>query len=294
MKMTVAKAGPYLAIDWGTTNRRAYRIAADGAVEETRRDDRGILAVAPGAFAAELAEIRDRLGDLPALCAGMVGSNRGWTETPYATAPCAISALSRGLCWVEPERTAIVPGIVLREGARADVMRGEEVQFFGAAHIGAPRDALLCQPGTHAKWARMADGRIEWFATAMTGELYSLLQQHSLIGAEMTGMAIVGEAFLKGVCDAGEQELLTRLFGVRAARVSGISADQDASSYVSGLLIGTDVRARVDRGRHAYVLADRKLGALYLAAIGAVGGHCTIIDSHAAFVAGIHEIWSSL
>ncbi|RZM19213.1 MAG: 2-oxo-3-deoxygalactonate kinase, partial [Sphingomonas sp.] len=90
----------FIAIDWGTTNRRAYAIGADGAVIETLRDDKGVLSVAADAFAGDVAEIRKRLGDVPVLCAGMVGSMRGWVEVPYAPCLAGIDALVAGLVWV--------------------------------------------------------------------------------------------------------------------------------------------------------------------------------------------------
>lgn len=283
----------WLAIDWGTTNRRIHAIDADGAVVASVRDDRGILSVAAEGYMAEVAAIRDRFGDLPILCAGMVGSNRGWAELPYVACPTDFGALAAAVRWVEPARTAIVPGVTVADGRRRDVMRGEEVQLLGAVAAGlAPADALLCQPGTHCKWAWMADGRIDRFVTAMTGELYALLGRHSLLAAQMTGTATPGADFLAGVADSADGDLGVRLFGVRADAVTGQGAIADAASYISGLLIGTDVRHRLGAGDHAHVLADPTLGGLYVAAIEAVRARATLIDSHAAFVAGITRIWS--
>ncbi|KQN25662.1 2-oxo-3-deoxygalactonate kinase [Sphingomonas sp. Leaf33] len=283
----------WLAIDWGTTNRRIYAIGADGIVVSSERDDRGILSIAPDGYTAEVAAIRARFGDLPILCAGMVGSNRGWAELPYVPCQAGVEALAGAVRWVEPGRTAIVPGVTVAYGRRRDVMRGEEVQLLGAVASGlAPADALLCQPGTHCKWAWMADGRIDRFVTAMTGELYALIGKHSLLAAQMTGQATPGADFLGGVADAADGDLSARLFGVRADAVTGERAIGDAASYISGLLIGADVRQRLGAGDHAHVLADATLGGLYVAAIEAIGARATLIDSHAAFVAGISQVWS--
>jgi 2-dehydro-3-deoxygalactonokinase len=292
----MTKDSAFLAVDWGTTNRRVYRIAADGTVEATERDDRGILSIKQGDFPAEAAAIRARMGDLPMLCAGMVGSNRGWAELPYAPCPTGIEQLSAAIHWVEPGRTAIVPGVACFRNDRADVMRGEEVQLLGAVIAGlTPRDALLCQPGTHCKWAWMVDGRIDSFVTAMTGEVFSLLQRHSLLAAQMDGKVEPGAAFLRGVADARDGDLLVRLFGVRADFVTGRAMDADATSYVSGLLIGTDVTARLGQNAQPiYLLADPMLGALYSAAIEAVGGTAITVDSHDAFIHGITHIWSQI
>lgn len=286
----------FLAVDWGTTNRRVYRIGPDGGVEDTQRDDRGVLAIAAGGFAAEAEAMRARMGDLPILCAGMVGSNRGWAEVPYAPCPAGVEDLAALVRWIEPGRTAIVPGVAWHGEGRSDVMRGEEVQLLGAVLSGmAPADTLLCQPGTHCKWAWMESGRIARFATAMTGEMFALLKAHSLIGAQMDGAVTPGVEFLRGVTDAAEGNLLTHLFGVRAAFVTGASDGLGATSYVSGLLIGSDVRSQLREGdSHTYILADPQLGALYSAAIEAVGSNATLLDSRAAFVAGITHIWRSI
>ncbi|MEO6217634.1 MAG: 2-dehydro-3-deoxygalactonokinase [Sphingomonas sp.] len=282
----------FLAVDWGTTNRRVYAIDARGGVVATERDDHGVLAIAPGAFAAELAGIRQRFGDRPVLCAGMVGSVRGWVEVPYLRCPADLGALARALHWVEP-RIAIVPGLSIVDGGRGDVMRGEEVQLLGSVPAGlAPPDALLCQPGTHCKWAWMADGRVDRFRTTMTGEMFALLRGHSLLADFLKGEVADGAAFREGVAAAADATLLTRLFGVRADALLGLRAREDSAAFVSGLLIGSDVREQaLESGQAVHVLADPALGALYAAAIAMAGGHAVPVDSQAAFVAGITAIW---
>lgn len=282
----------FLAIDWGTTNRRVYAIDADGAVVATERGDQGVLAISPGDFAAELAGIRQRFGDRPVLCAGMVGSVRGWVEVPYLRCPADFGALARALHWVEP-RTAIVPGLSIVDGGRGDVMRGEEVQLLGSVPAElAPPDALLCQPGTHCKWAWMVGGRVDRFRTTMTGEMFALLRGHSLLADFLKGEVTGGTAFREGVAAAGDATLLTRLFGVRADALLGLRSREDSASFVSGLLIGSDVREQaLGPGQVVHVLADPALGGLYAAAIALAGGRAVSVDSQAAFVAGITAIW---
>lgn len=283
----------FLAIDWGTTNRRVYAIAADGRVLATERDDRGILAVGRTGFADEAAAIRARFGDLPMLCAGMVGSVSGWVEAAYRPCPTGLDDLASALAWVEPGRTAIAPGVSFVDAARADVMRGEEVQLLGAVAAGiAPGDALLCQPGTHCKWARMAGGRIASFRTTMTGELFAHLKQHSLLADFMTGAVTDGPAFRDGLAASVNRTLLGDLFGARASVLTGCRDRGDVAAYVSGLLIGSDVREQgVAAGNTVYLLADPALGALYAAAIKMAGGAAVLADSHDAFVAGITRLW---
>src|SRR3954470_6010724 len=121
----------FIGVDWGTTNRRAYRIDPSGECVGEFEDHKGVLSVPEGGFPDAIAEIRQRLGDLPLLLAGMIGSNRGWVEAPYVPCPAGIEDLVHGL--VRPsEREAIVPGLCYVGQGRADVMRGEEVQLLGA------------------------------------------------------------------------------------------------------------------------------------------------------------------
>jgi 2-dehydro-3-deoxygalactonokinase len=278
----------FLAVDWGTTNRRVFRIE-QGMVAASERDGKGAVSLTPADYPAEVAAIRSRLGDLPMLLAGMVGSTIGWRDVPYVDAPAGIAALARGLVRIDG-RTAIVPGIARRDPAAPDVMRGEEVQLLGAVAAGlVPADGLLCQPGTHCKWAWMTAGEVARFATAMTGEMFALLRGHGLLARQLGGQVADGVAFRDGVRRGATGDLATGLFGIRAASVLGMRADAEAASYASGLLIGADVAPRVADGT-IHILADAGLGTLYAAAIETLGGTSRIVPSEAAFVAGITRI----
>lgn len=284
--MVVRPGEPFLAVDWGTTNRRVYRLEG-GAVAATERDDRGVAGVTD--FATEAAAIRARFGDLPMLLAGMVGSNVGWRLAPYVAAPAGTADLAAALLHVD-DRTAIVPGVSTMAEGRADVMRGEEVQLLGAAESGlVPADALLVQPGTHCKWATMVGGRIAGFTTAMTGELFALLRSHGLLAAQLQGEVVPGAAFSEGVEVGKRGDLAASLFGIRAAKMLGTRDDADAAAFASGLLIGSEVTARLAQYPHEeiFILSGPELGDLYIAAIEANGRTARLVDSHAAFVAGI-------
>ncbi|MCW3846509.1 2-dehydro-3-deoxygalactonokinase [Sphingomonas sp. LB-2] len=277
-----------IAVDWGTTNRRAWALAADGAVEDRIADGLGILSVPD--FPAAIAALRARWGDRPMLLAGMVGSNRGWIEAPYVPCPAGIAELANGL--MRAEGAAIVPGVCDIE----DVMRGEEVQLIGAVAAGLmPRDGAACLPGTHAKWARIEDGAIAGFRTVMTGEIFALLKQHSILSAQLQAPVRVGDAFIEGVQRGlDEGELLADLFTIRArALLGGID---DPASHASGLLIGSDVAIGLgvaDDGPVA-LIGDPALTALYAAALEEAERDSVQIDGETAFLAGIHAIASAL
>ncbi len=276
----------------GTTNRRTYAIGADGEVLASERDGRGILALGGAGFASEVAALRARFGDVTVLCAGMVGSNRGWAMVPYIACPADLAALAGGLRWVESGRTAIVPGLSIAAGRHGDVMRGEEVQLLGAVAAGlVPDNALLCQPGTHCKWARIAGETIARFRTTLTGELFALLRTHSLLADAMTGAVTDGDAFRAGVRDAAGGRLLGELFGVRASALLGLCPPDAGASYARGLLIGSDVHEQqLAPDETVYVLASGDLATLYLTAIEASGARAVAVDSDRAFVGGIVAI----
>lgn len=280
-------ADRFLAVDWGTTNRRVFLIEG-GRVARSERDGNGVTAVQD--FEVEAESIRGSFGDLPLLMAGMVGSNIGWRMAPYVPAPAGTAELAANLLWID-RRTAIVPGVSTT--GPADVMRGEEVQLIGAVEAGlVPGDALLVQPGTHCKWVEMTGGGIAGFTTAMTGELFALLRAHGLLATQIGGDVTLGSAFRDGVEEGRKRDLAASLFGIRAAKLLGERDDRDAASFASGLLIGSDVAARLEAPGHeiVHILADPALGGLYAAAIEAHGRTARLVDSQAAFSAGIIAI----
>lgn len=291
-------ADGFIAVDWGTTNRRAYRLDADGRTVDEFEDVQGILSVPPGRFPEEVEEVRARLGSLPMLLGGMVGSNRGWAEAPYVPAPASLADLTAGLLWMEPGRVAIIPGVSWSAGDAADVMRGEETQLLGAVAAGliAP-DALVCHPGTHNKWARMDGGRIGAFRTIMTGELFNLLRRHSILADLLAGEADKPHAFATGVRRGLESDELTAdLFAIRARVLLGKAAREDAASYASGLLIGTDMRVglRSSGEGPVAVMGRPELTGLYARAVRIAGRDAMEVDGETAFLAGARAIAKEL
>ncbi|HVM21815.1 MAG TPA: 2-dehydro-3-deoxygalactonokinase [Sphingomicrobium sp.] len=283
----------FIAVDWGTSNRRAYRIDAAGRNCAEFEDDKGVLSVGDGGFPAAIGEIRERLGDLPLLLAGMIGSSRGWKEAPYVASPAGLDEIAKALVWAG-EREAIVPGVSFVGGGRADVMRGEEVQLLGAVAAGLIEPhGLVCHPGTHNKWAIMRDGRIEEFRTVMTGELFALLKEHSILSDLLGAPVEVNDAFRAAARHGlSNQAVAAELFGVRARILLGLAAPEEAAAYISGLLIGADVRtglAGSTPGRVA-VMGRPELTRLYAAAISEAGGEPFELDGEECFLAGAIKI----
>lgn len=281
----------FIAADWGTTNRRAY-LVVDGTCQREFEDDRGILSVGRGEFESAIAEIRDRLGDKPMVLAGMIGSNRGWIEAPYVACPAGLDELSAGLLRIG-EDIVIVPGVSLN-GERFDVMRGEEVQLLGAVASGQiPDRCLVCHPGTHNKWVRVTRGRIDGFRTVMTGELFNMLRDRSILSEILVDPAVPGEAFSDGVRRGlSGSGITSELFEARARFLLGDLSAADGASFVSGLLIGEDVQIGLGEGKGlpVVVMGRPELTALYSAALSECGVTAEEVDGEGAFIAGACKI----
>jgi 2-dehydro-3-deoxygalactonokinase len=288
----------YIAVDWGTTNRRAYLIGPDGTCRGEMEDDRGILRVEAGTFPEAVAQIRAQLGDLPLILAGMVGSNRGWVEAPYVPCPAGAAEVADRVIWAEPDRAAIVPGLCHVGDDDADVMRGEEVQVFGAVADGlVPDTCLVCHPGTHNKWVSLVDGRVASFRTVMTGEMFNLLKGHSILADLLALPATTGEAFHDGVRRGLSHDGLTaELFSVRARVLLGQAEREDAASFTSGLLIGADIRVGLRSAPDAevVVMGRPELTRLYAAALEEAGQQAREVDGEGAFLAGIRHLVEAL
>jgi 2-dehydro-3-deoxygalactonokinase len=252
-----------IGIDWGSSGFRAYRLAPDGSILERRKAASGIASLAPTDYAAVLRQqIGDWLqtdADAPVLLSGMVGSRQGWREAAYVPCPAGPADLAAKLCPVDlggGRMAHIVPGLACRNAdGIPDVMRGEETQIFGLDLAG---DVSICLPGTHSKHVQFRAGRIAGFATAMTGEVFALLKSHGLIAAMVAGRTDqdtpgadldVG-AFETGLARSGRPGgLLHHLFGVRTRRLFNELSAEAATDYLSGILIGHELRATAWAGR---------------------------------------------
>jgi 2-dehydro-3-deoxygalactonokinase len=244
------EAPALIGIDWGTTSFRAYRIGADGAILEARTAPAGILKVPNGGFEAvferEVSPWLAAAPDLPVVASGMITSRQGWLEVPYCPCPAGSAELARALvCHVTRAGCAIhfIPGLsLIGEDGVPDVIRGEETQIVGELGEERARRAIVL-PGTHSKWVLAEDNRIVWFATFMTGEVFAVLKEHSILGRLMAGEAPDEAAFARGLAYArqGRGGLLRRLFSARTLGLFDRLPASTIAAYLSGLLIGSEI-----------------------------------------------------
>ena len=263
-----------IALDWGTSSLRAYRLGTDGQTLELRALPWGVMQL-PEAGAGEKdgfeAAFEQACGDwlqaapgTPVIAAGMVGSRQGWLEAPYLPVPIAVERIGGNLSIVRNRHGQlihIVPGLI-QNSLLPNVMRGEETQVVGV--LGAlgketlPQDEVLIGlPGTHSKWVqiRCADTKAELahFDTFMTGEVFAALCGHTILGRGMqtTETAIAGSsAFDRGLqvpqTTAGRAGVLSTIFSTRTLGLTGELDGAAQREYLSGLLIGHEIAALQD------------------------------------------------
>ncbi|MFJ5258623.1 2-dehydro-3-deoxygalactonokinase [Pseudomonas sp. NPDC088414] len=257
-----------IALDWGTTSLRAYKLAAGGVVLEQRALSSGIMQLpktprvinggecADGfelAFEDACGDWLDAQPDLPVIACGMVGSAQGWREAAYCETPANVANLGNSLQTVVSlggTRVHIVPGVIQRSRL-PNVMRGEETQVLGVLQnlpVDAGGDLLIGLPGSHSKWVEVLEGCITHFDTFMTGEVFAVLSEHSILGrTQQQGVAFDGVAFDRGVQVAlsadGELGVLSTLFSARTLGLTGELAPTAQADYLSGLMIGHELVA---------------------------------------------------
>ena len=282
-----------IAIDWGTTSLRAALLDAQGNVKEERASAQGILSIPAGGFPEAFNILCKgwQNKDTLTLMSGMVGSRQGWMEAPYCPCPAGFDDIARQLAWVEPGRVAIVPGMSCERDGVPDVMRGEEVQVFGALQALGLSDATVVLPGTHSKWVTVRNARIESFATWMTGEFYALLRQHSILSRTLPAQD--GEldiaAFDRGVDLALQTaSLLGSAFSARTLSLFDQLPAAALPSYLSGLVIGEELRAQAPQTSFVVVMATPALTQRYDRAL----AHCGIATQHIGAQATWQGLWA--
>jgi len=283
-----------IGVDWGTTSFRAYRLRGRDVLDRLDAP-LGILSVDAGRFGSVLHDavgpwLAD--GERRILLSGMIGSRQGWVEAPYLPCPAAIADLARALMPVPfaAAETLLIPGLSATDSSTdsagvPEVMRGEEVQIVGALDM-TRGEMEVCLPGSHSKWVHAAGGRVEAFSTHLTGEAFAALRDHTILGRLMRADAPADlEAFRRGVLRSGEPGgLLHHLFGVRTLGLFARLAEASAASYLSGLLIGHEVRgaAPLDAARPILLVGAGALCALYAQAIEQCGGSAALAEADAA------------
>lgn len=291
----------WIAIDWGTTNFRAFLM--QGSQQLSRISEAcGLLSVEKDQFAPTLQNLLqtwlEQYGNLPIVMAGMVGSQQGWHEVPYAPLPCNAQDLaSRTLAFTTPwgSDAWLIPGANgISQFSQPDVMRGEEVQLFGLSALYPADEHFALLPGTHSKHAQLRQGEIASFSTFMTGEIFSLLSQHSILGRALPQQQEDNEAFLLGVRTAMQGAPFTHLvFSARTRRLAGEINEAHVHSYLSGLTIGYELQA-LPVGQHDWVVGSPSLTARYELAASQMDLNLSPVNGDDCFIHGLWHLFTQL
>ncbi|MBW4203285.1 2-dehydro-3-deoxygalactonokinase [Enterobacter cloacae subsp. cloacae] len=282
----------YIAIDWGSTNLRAWLCQGEQCLE-SRQSAAGVTRLNGKSPEAVLAEVTQNWRDsaTPVVMAGMVGSNVGWKTAPYLPVPAHFSAIGEQLTSVG-DNIWIIPGLCVSRDDNHNVMRGEETQLLGARTLSP--SSVYVMPGTHCKWVQADAEQIHDFRTVMTGELHHLLLAHSLVGAGLPEQAPSAAAFSAGLARGiASPDVLPQLFEVRASHVLGNLPREQVSEFLSGLLIGAEVasmREFVGREQAVTIVAGAALTSRYEQAFRAIGREVSTVSGDTAFQAGIRSI----
>ena len=282
----------YIAIDWGSTNLRAWLCQGEQCLE-SRQSAAGVTRLNGKSPEAVLAEVTRNWRDsaTPVVMAGLVGSNVGWKIAPYLPVPAHFSAIGEQLTSVG-DNIWIIPGLCVSRNDNHNVMRGEETQLLGARTLSP--SSVYVMPGTHCKWVQADAEQIHDFRTVMTGELHHLLLAHSLVGAGLPEQAPSAAAFSAGLARGiASPDVLPQLFEVRASHVLGNLPREQVSEFLSGLLIGAEVasmREFVGREQAVTIVAGAALTSRYEQAFRAIGREVSTVSGDTAFQAGIRSI----
>lgn len=283
----------WIAADWGTSNARFWAIDGNGIVLDERTSDKGMGSLAPSEFEGVLDEIcGDWLSTADTVVAcGMVGSRQGWVEAPYQTAPCAVcpdtmvkAPVSRAGLNVH-----VIPGI--RQTNPADVMRGEETQIAGFLSLNPQWDGVICMPGTHTKWVHLSAGEVVSFQTYMTGEMFALLSEASVLRHSIRPGTWDDGAFRNALDDSlsRPERTATKLFALRAGDLLNLTDPDTTRATLSGYLIGLEIAAARTYwlGQNLAILGMNHQAQAYQTALSAQGVPATMVDTERATLAGL-------
>jgi 2-dehydro-3-deoxygalactonokinase len=290
----------WIAVDWGTSNIRAWALSASGTVLAEASSDQGMGKLRREDFeAALLSVIQDWIdGPTTVVACGMVGSRQGWVEAPYAAVPCA--TLPEGFVQApvtHPDLTVyVIPGI--KQMSPADVMRGEETQVTGFLARNKNWDGVICLPGTHTKWVHVSADEVVSFQTFMTGELFDTLSTQTVLRHSIAADGWDDAAFAEGL-DMGlsrPERLAARLFSLRANGLLNDMEGTAARAQLSGLLIGTELAAAKPYwlGQQIAVIGEGKLSKLYVDALATQAAPATQVNAATITLAGLTAAYQRL
>ena len=299
MSETQIKAD-WIAVDWGTSNLRTYAMSRSGTVLAQASSPKGMSSLGPDDFEPALLELIEPwlTRTTTVIACGMVGSRQGWVEAPYASTPCPVLPNSVTAPCSDPRLKVRVISGVQQTHPNPDVMRGEETQIAGFLSMNKDWDGVVCLPGTHTKWVHISANEIISFRTFMTGEMFTLLSQNSVLKHSVGGAGWDDEAFNTGLEQSmGRPEsFAANLFSIRAADLLTDQTPHQARARLSGLLIGAELAASKPYwlGQNVCVLGADGLSKIYTDALTAQAVPVTQTDGTRMTLAGLTAAYTNI
>ena len=293
----------WFAADWGTSNLRLWPMDADDRPIAELHSDQGMGSLSPDQFEGVLlalsAEYLDQSRPTPVVICGMAGARQGWAEAPYAAVPCAPPSAADAIKAPVKSNTVvpyILPGVC--QSAPADVMRGEETQIAGFLANDPDFDGVLCLPGTHSKWVHISAGEIVSFRTVMTGEIFALLSNQSVLRHSVAGDGWDEQAFAAGVDQAmGRPAAVTAdLFSLRAQSLLQGQGNDTGRARLSGLLVGLELAGTKPYwlGQRVAILGKSSLAKTYETALAQQGVVAELTDAAQLTLNGLTAAYQTL
>jgi 2-dehydro-3-deoxygalactonokinase len=273
-----------LSCDWGTSTFRLRLLdAGTGDILEEVKSDNGISKIHKdwlqntegnknrilfykSHLAAALKDLQIPVEpSSPIIISGMASSSIGILELPYQPVPFALTTDMPIWQLLESDNQLQHPVYIISGfQTDSDVMRGEETMLIGIDTIKEGEICIL--PGTHSKHAYIKSGVLTEFKTYITGELFSLMSQHSILSNSVAEGDDI-KAFEAGIDEATSGNLLNQFFKVRTRQLLGKTTGVSNYQFLSGLLIGTELKELRNTSCKIRLICDGPMAKLYFHAL---------------------------
>ena len=293
----------WIAADWGTTHMRAWAIGEEDNVLAFRESNEGMKDLQQNEFEPVLLKLIESWLDdtkvTTVMACGMVGSKQGWVETPYLKTPCVpIDNQQLTIATTKDNRIKVnlVPGVM--QNYSADIMRGEETQIAGFINNNPDFNGVVCLPGTHTKWVNVKEGQITSFKTFMTGELFGVISNHTLIRHSISIKGWNQAGFEAGIHEGFNNpgSIASDLFSLRAESiVNDLDRDQ-ARSTLSGLLLGVELNGAQTfwENSNVIIIGSQLLSDNYHQGLKILGGQSQLFSLETATLSGLSFAYREL
>lgn len=293
----------WVAADWGTSHLRLWPMGKNDAPLCRIDSGKGMSSLKPAEYEPALLDLLQPYLQggkaLEVICCGMAGSRQGWAEAPYAAAPCVPPSFATAT--LAPVRDARVRVHILsgvKQSNPADVMRGEETQIAGVLAQQPGFDGVICLPGTHTKWVSVQNGEITGFATFLSGELFQLASEHSVLRHTLSRKGWDTGAFEAGCREgaASPERLANALFGLRAGALLNGLDPVAARSRASGYIIGMETAAMRDEwlDRPVVIVGENEIAQAYASALNLHGARAQVADAETVTLAGLCAAYAAM